>query len=48
MENVMRSVADHADEAAETITESLCADAMAWSGGAPLADDLTIVVVKVG
>ncbi len=47
MENVMRSVADHADETAESIAESLCADATAWSGGAPLADDLTIVVVKV-
>lgn len=47
MENIADSLKRNAGKSAGEIVQSLYADGMAWSGERPLADDLTMVVVKV-
>ncbi|HTY38013.1 MAG TPA: SpoIIE family protein phosphatase [Bacteroidota bacterium] len=47
IENVMKSLEHFAGESADRIVQGLYEDGKAWGGGAPLADDLTIVVFKL-
>jgi serine phosphatase RsbU (regulator of sigma subunit) len=47
MESVIRSVQSHGKGSAQQIVDALVADATAWSNGTPLADDMTVVVVKM-
>ena len=47
IENVVRSLERHAAKPAQEIIDGLVADGMAWAGDTPLADDLTVVVVKI-
>ncbi len=47
IDNIMQSLIVHAGKPAEEIVQGLFEDGRTWSGNAALADDLTIVVVKV-
>lgn len=47
IENVMNSLIRHAGRPAAEIVAGLYEDGMAWGGGAPLADDLTIVAIRI-
>jgi serine phosphatase RsbU (regulator of sigma subunit) len=47
VQNVMKSLEAHAGKPAEDLIQRLYEDAKAWGGNAPLADDLTMIVMKV-
>ncbi|MEJ2635286.1 MAG: SpoIIE family protein phosphatase [Calditrichia bacterium] len=46
-ENVMKSLEQHANKPAREIIRGLYEDGKSWAGNTPLADDLTMVVIKV-
>jgi serine phosphatase RsbU (regulator of sigma subunit) len=46
-ENVIASLEQHADLSAKEIVQHLFADGTAWADGAPLKDDVSILVIKV-
>jgi len=45
--NVMASIENHAGKTAENLIRGLYEDASIWGGNSSLADDLTIIVIKV-
>jgi len=47
IENIIRSLKRHAQESADEIVGGLFEDGRNWGGDSPLADDLTIVVIKM-
>ncbi len=47
VESIVKSLKNHAKEPAEEIIRELFEDGKSWGGEKPLADDLTIVVIKV-
>ena len=47
IDSIVRSLKVHANKSADEIVKGLFEDGIAWGRGAPLADDLTMVVIKV-
>ncbi len=47
IENIIESLKKHAQKPAEEIVRGLYEDGQVWAGNAPLADDLTMVIIKV-